>query len=902
MIDILKESGLAPAFLTEEGFNSLQNGYLLENETPKDMYERVARYSASVYSDSEAFKKDFFTAMWNNWLCAATPVLSNAETKNLQISCYSSNSPDSLLGIMDHLKELAILSKYGGGCGSSLDNLRPAGSSISRGGTSSGIIPFYKMIESVVEGVKQGATRRGAVANYLNMKHPEAKDFINIRSQTGDLSRRCLSVAFHNAITIDDDTMNRVIDGDGDFRSLYNQTMNQRVETGEPYILFQDNANKNCPDEYKGTITQSNLCVAPETQILTDKGYKTISELENQMVNVWNGVEFSQTKVLKTGTNQKLIKVITNYGDELECTPYHKFYVQNKYSKNSITIKKASELVPGDKLIKFDLPTIKGELTLENAYANGFYSGDGCKVGNKQRIYLYGDKIKLKNRFVINDWCYQSEQKRAVFHYDNLLEKFFVPNCNYTIESRLDWLAGILDSDGTLLTDKNYGSMTIQLSSVEKEFLVKIKLMLQTLGVNSKINFGRKEGQYSLPLNDGSGTNGLFNCKSVYRLLINTAGVEQLRNLGLNCGRLNILHGTPNRDASRFTKVKEILDLGRIDDTYCFTEPKRNMGMFNGILTGNCSEIMAPVTPQESFVCCLSSLNLARYDEWKDYKFENTGLTLIELSIFFLDAVITNFIKQTENMEGMQNARRFAMRHRMLGLGVLGWHTLVQNKMLPFESFQTMQLNAEIFKKMRDQSYKASEKLATMYGACEVVPSRRNSALLAVAPTMSNSLISGGVSQGIEPLTANIFSQKSAKGTFIKKNPSLVKFLESKGLNKPEIWEQINKDRGSVKNVKQLSSDEKAVFLTAREINQFALVNQAAQRQQFIDQGQSLNLFFSLPPSKNESVAVAKYINDVHLEAWRSGVKSLYYMKTDSPLKGDIIAIDKDGECKSCEG
>jgi ribonucleoside-diphosphate reductase alpha chain len=159
------------------------------------------------------------------------------------------------------------------------------------------------------------------------------------------------------------------------------------------------------------------------------------------------------------------------------------------------------------------------------------------------------------------------------------------------------------------------------------------------------------------------------------------------------------------------------------------------------------------------------------------------------------------------------------------------------------------------------------------------------------------------VSQGIEPLTANLFSQKASKGTFIKKNRQLLGILQSKGLDTTEVWEQINKDRGSVKNVKQLSDEEKQVFLTAREINQYALVQQASQRQKYIDQAQSLNLFFSTPTNATEGKLVAKYINDVHLEAWRSGVKSLYYLKTESPLKGDTVFIDKeDGSCKACEG
>lgn len=895
----LKEKGLAPEFLTEEALNTLSNGYLLQNETPIEMYKRCADFSASVYKNTDDYKVDFFEAIWNNWLCPATPVLSAANTENLQISCYSGTMSNKVTGIMDHMKEMAVLTKRGGGVGSSFDMLKP---------DSNDIIPFAKILEATIEGITQGKQRRGSVASYLNIKHPNAEEFINIRNPIGDLSRKCQSVAFHNAITIDDEVMNEITTKNGNYRKLWLDIMTNRVETGEPYLLFQDNANKLCPEEYKGTITQSNLCVSPETKILTDKGYIQISHLEGRKTKVWNGDQFSETVVVKTGRDQRLLKVVTNFGQEIECTPYHKFYVQEGYNKGTgpnkyrILEKRASELKIGDKLIKFSLPVIEGTKILPDAYANGFYTGDGCKVGTKQRIYLYGDKLKLKGNFNIKDWYFQPEQNRGTFHYTTLEDKFFIPGAEYSLNSRLQWLAGLLDSDGCLLTDRQYGTQSLQISSVNREFLRNLQLELQTLGVNSKVVLARVAGQYNLPANDGTSDLKEFSCKHLDRLLISSSQVEKLLDLGLKCHRLEIKRSKTNRDSQHFIKVASIeLDV-RTSDTYCFTESIKNMGMFNGLLTGNCSEIMAPVTPEETFVCCLSSLNLTKYDEWKDYKFPRTGLTLVELSIHFLDAVITNFIKQTENMDGLQNARRFAMRHRMLGLGVLGWHSLLQSKNIPFESYQAMQLNNEIFSKLRKESYAASESLGELYGNCEAVPSRRNSALLAVAPTMSNSLISGGVSQGIEPLTANIFSQKSAKGVFIKRNPVLIKYLQENNLDIPEVWEQINKDRGSVKNVKELSDDVKRVFLTAREINQFALINQASQRQKYIDQGQSLNLFFNLPNSQDEKKAVAKYINDVHLEAWKSGIKSLYYLKTDSPLKGDIIAIDKDGECKSCEG
>ena len=573
-LEQLKEKDLAPTWLTQDGLTMLRGGYLLAEETPRAAYRRVAKTVANDLNEP-SYENIFFDLIWKNWLCPSTPVLSNSATNNLQISCFSGQPLDDTYDIMRHIQENVMLTKFGGGVGSSFDNVRAKGTPISRGGVSDGIVPFLKMLETAVDGTRQGTSRRGSVASYLNIRHNDAEEFLDVRKATGDLNRRCLTKSFHQAITIDDEIMNQIVDGDSKYRNLWNKIMTGRVETGESYILFTGNANKNCPDVYKGRITQSNLCI----------------------------------------------------------------------------------------------------------------------------------------------------------------------------------------------------------------------------------------------------------------------------------------------------------------------------------------EIGAPVTPTETFVCCLSSLNLLKYDEWKNWKCPTTGYGLVELSIMFLDGVLTGFIKQADKLPGLDNAVRFAKNHRLLGLGVLGWHTLLQAKNIAFDSFDAMKLNAEVFGNMRKFADTMSLLLGSKYGECRETAGtgRRNTATLALAPTMSNAVLSGGVSQGIEPITANLFVQKAAKGTFIKVNPALLKILQDIGKDTSDVWNEINSDKGSVKNLKFLSPEQKEVFATAREINQHAIIRQAAQRQKFIDQMQSINLFFSLPKTKEDAVKVMKYMNSVHLEAWQSGVKSLYYMKTDSPIKGDSVYQDS-SDCKACEG
>ena len=307
-------------------------------------------------------------------------------------------------------------------------------------------------------------------------------------------------------------------------------------------------------------------------------------------------------------------------------------------------------------------------------------------------------------------------------------------------------------------------------------------------------------------------------------------------------------------------------------------------------MTNICSEIVLHTDENHSFVCCLSSLNLAKYDEWK-----NTNI--IYDSIWFLDGVLEEFIQRAKYRKGFENSVRSAEKGRALGLGVLGWHTYLQEKGLPFEGLLSQYETRRIFSQIKIESERASMDLATTFGEplwC-VGTGMRNTHLRAIAPTVSNSKLSGNISPGIEPWAANVFTDQSAKGTFIRKNPSLQKLLKKKKLDTKEIWDKILEDGGSVQELKDLNDDEKEIFKTFKELNQLELVRQAGIRQQYIDQSVSLNLAF---PSE----ATPKWINKVHLDAWEKGIKTLYYMRTESVLRGDIAATAMDESCISCDG
>ena len=307
-------------------------------------------------------------------------------------------------------------------------------------------------------------------------------------------------------------------------------------------------------------------------------------------------------------------------------------------------------------------------------------------------------------------------------------------------------------------------------------------------------------------------------------------------------------------------------------------------------MTNICSEITLHTDESHSFVCCLSSLNLAKYNEWKD-------TNLIYDATYFLDGVMEEFIQRAKGMRGFENAVRSAVKGRAVGLGVLGWHTYLQQNNLPFESLTSIFKTHEIFGKIKLETERASRDMASEYGEplwC-VGTGLRNTHLRAVAPTVSNSKLSGNVSPGIEPWAANVFTEQSAKGTFIRKNLELEVALEQIGKNTEDVWDKILADGGSVQDL-DVPQSIKDTFKTFKEINQLELVKQAGIRQQYIDQSVSLNLAF---PSE----ATPRWLNQVHLEAWKAGIKTLYYVRTESVLRGDIAAraMDPDG-CSACDG
>ena len=557
---------------------TISGGYLINGESPRDAYMRVAKTIAKRLYKPELADK-FFDYIWKGWLCLASPVLSNTGSdRGLPISCFGIDVADSIQDIGNKNLEMMLLAKHGGGVGIGVNMIRPAGAKITGNGTSDGVVPFCKIYDSTILATNQGSVRRGAASVNINIEHSDFLEWLEIREPKGDVNRQSLNL--QQCAVVGDKFMRKLELGDEEARIKWSKLIQKRKATGEPYILFKGNTNKANPEAYK---------------------------------------------------------------------------------KNSLKV-----------------------------------------------------------------------------HMTNI-----------------------------------------------------------------------------------------------------------------------------------------------------------------------CSEIVLHTDESHSFVCCLSSLNLDKYDEWK-----NTNL--IYDATWFLDGVLEEFIQRAKNMKGFENSVRSAEKGRALGLGVLGWHSLLQKRGIAFESLLAQFKTREIFSKIKIETERASRALAEIYGEplwC-VGTGFRNTHLRSIAPTVSNSKLSGNVSAGIEPWAANIFTEQSAKGTFIRKNNELKKVFKKLGIDNKDTWDQILTDGGSVQTLDALDGwyyDErgrlnkedgepvKNVFKTFKEINQLELVRQAGIRQDYIDQSVSLNLAF---PSE----ATPRWINTVHMDAWKHGIKTLYYMRTESVLRGDIAAAAMDPNCLSCDG
>jgi len=844
-----------------------------------------------------------------------------------------------------------------------------------------------------------GGRRNGSFAIYLEPWHADIEMFLEMRKNHGDEELKARDLFY--ALWIPDLFMERV-KADGTWtlmcpnecpgladvygqafvdlytkyehagkgratvkaRELWFKVLDAQMETGTPYICYKDAANRKSNQQNVGTIKSSNLCVAPETIILTDKGHIEIQLLENKKVNVWNGEEYSEVEVKKTGENQKLIEVHTDDESILTCTPYHKFYVQTQYSRSKIIQMEAQNLKPGDKIIKCEYPIIDGPNTMLYPYTHGFFCGDGtygkitgqdpvkceyksivghsfCKrhllyetennttktyednvycngisYEKKPKIFLYGEKKELLDHMTYRTVCENSGRLSLELPMD-IEEKFYVP-LNHTLKDKMDWFSGYCDADGSIAN--NGTNQQLQVGSVSKDFLIKVRLMLQTCGINPKVRSNKKAGTSLLP--DGRGGKRLFETQELYRLLITSTDLRILVKAGFSPNRLII--NTENiiqRAASHFIKIKEIVDNNRIDDTFCFTEPKRNMGVFNGIITGQCSEIMEYSDENETAVCNLASIALPTFVENGVFNYDK----LVEVA-----GVITRNLNRVIdiNYYPTEKTRVSNMRHRPIGIGVQGLADVFLMMNIAYHSDEARELNRLIFETIYYGATKASADLAVVdcpYPSfagspaskgelqfdlwnVEPTPGRydwstlktqiqasgmRNSLLLAPMPTASTSQILG-FNECFEPFTSNIYSRRTMAGEFVLTNKYLMRELIALGLWNTELKNNIIANQGSIQHIENLPADMKRRYKTVWEIPMRHVIDMAAERGAFICQSQSLNLWIEDPTYNS--------LTSMHFYSWSKGLKTgIYYLRRRGKHRAQQFTIEpKNGECELC--
>jgi len=754
--------------------------------------------------------------------------------------------------------------------------------------TTDGASPNYLTSNALLH--NGGGKRNGSFAIYLEPWHADTEMFLQMRKNHGDEELKARDLFY--ALWIPDLFMKRVKEGaqwtlmcpdecpglsdcyGAEFVELYTkyeregrgkktmpardlwfQVLDAQMETGTPYILYKDACNEKSNQKNLGTIKSSNLCVAPETLVLTDQGHVEIKDICGQMVTVWNGVEWSNVLVKKTGENQPLIEVKTSDGASLHCTKYHKFYTM-VYSVDAgwtVVIKDAQELRPGDQLYRCRFPVIET-------------------------------------------------------HQDFVFSK----------------LADLIDTFGGTVTD---GILAVVSSEYDK--LKELKYLLQTCGTNAHLEFGanperlRRSGVATLT---GEDLSSQVNEKSarnrknaqMWKLVILSDGFHSLAFRGFTCKTLDvsavaIYNPLAGPLIEPDVKITEIVDNDRRDDTYCFNEPLRHMAVFNGILTGQCTEIVEYSAPDETAVCNLASIALPMFVDPLNKTFDYGLLHKVtKIATRNLNKVIDINFYPTEK------TRRSNFRHRPVGLGVQGLADTFIQMGFPFYSDEAKDLNRKIFETIYHAAVEQSIELAKTLGAYEtftgspaskgilqfdmwsVEPSNRydwqqikadlqeygmrNSLLVAPMPTASTSQILG-FNECIEPITSNIYSRRTMAGEFILANRYLMTDLIDLGLWNDKIKNNIIANNGSVQHIETIPQEIRDKYKTVWEIPMRHLIDMAADRGAYICQSQSLNLWLE-DPNYNT-------LTSMHFYSWTKGLKTgIYYLRRRAKHQAQQFTIE----------
>ena len=899
-----KETGEAPEWMTVEALSILTSGYLLENETPDNMYLRVASRVEELYPQLEGIEEAIYEVLKRGWIGLASPVASNFGTtekddRGLPISCFSGKPANSVYGIKAKEMEVALLSKLGGGTAVSYDDIHG----------STPVEVWAKGFDVTVQQVSQGASRRGATAHYLKWDHPDVFSFLSAKKLSGDHRIKLDSNA---AITLDNDFWCKLFAGDDYCKRLFALILELRLQIGNPYVIFLDNVQNEDPAEYRALgfkTIQSNLCCfSADTKVITQElGAVEIKNLIGKEVTIFDGENWvKNSNWYQTDGKLRSYKITLAGGQEIKATYNHRFFVQenkNQIKDDISKIVQTEDLKIGTWLKQSDDFSIEGSNNLKGAYLKGFLLGDGtqCLQRNKKDrnpiLNLHKPKFGCKDKLIqscleipisnykkgttildpsftevktVEDeryWgeaCFKSmrgisSRREDLIAYVWDYRKQGLPVGMFTTlkkKCRFDFLAGLFDADACVVNG------AIQFCNKNLRLVQDIGSILNSLGYT--VSYSKIDKVYRLSMNRADSYD--FSCNAGLQRLAGFMAPKQ----------------KPGSNWRKIVSVEPIEDMVG----YCTEVPSTNaFTLANGILVQN-SEIFQHTSAEIGLFCALSSSNVAKYDEWKDVEFRvgNYLLTIPAIGIVLLDAVVEEFlqkVKASAYFEELKPVYEAALNGRAVGLGVMGFHTYLQDNGIPFGSLRARAFNRTLFARLKQETDEATIWLGRVLGCAPWTAKgtnpRRNIQCMALAPTLTNSTITGGISPGIEPVAKNRYIYESAKGSFVRENPALAKVIEAKGLDASKVWRKIQENKGSIQGMPEFTAIEQEVFLTAYEIDQSDIITLASERQPSIDQGQSINLF--LHPNID-----AKEMYRLHVEAWLKGVKSLYYVRSESPL------------------
>ena len=787
-----------------------------------------------------------------------------------------------------------------------------------------------------------GGKRRGSIAVYIEPWHADIEDFLQLKKNNGKEEMRARDLFY--ALWIPDLFMERVQNNEqwslmcpnqssnlcnlyGDqfkqkyieyeqnnkyikkinARDLFNKIIESQIETGTPYMLYKDACNIKSNQKNLGTIRSSNLCVNPDTFILTDKGYYKIKFLYDkyEKVKIWNGIEYSKVNIVKTGQNQKMIKIYLSNGNYIECTLYHKFYVNdnNKYIE-------ANELECGMKINNYNLPIIDNlEDSIKYSYLHGLlssYSFTRCynilnlrivdnkgitciridineNIYNKIKKYIIKyEKIDNIYSCIINNKYIELPKFLSIINEFNLSKEDVKKNLtpmNSSLNCKLEWLQGLYDICSYI------NNNIIYILNENYYLLIQTQYLLQTMGIQSNVI---KLDKF------------LFNLEICYS--------KKLNDLGLNI----------NEDLIdiEFNLYVTKIDCSLDSDTYCFNDYKNHTGIFNGIYTGNCSEIIEYTSPNEVAVCNLASISLPN--------FVKNDLTFDYDKLIEITKVITRNLNKVIdiNYYPVDEAKNSNLQHRPIGIGIQGLADTFIKLRIPYDSEEANVINEKIFETIYYASCYESNQIAKVNGyyssfigspsskgilqfdlwnykpinnydwdslkASIITYGLRNSLLIALMPTASTSQILGNT-ESFEALTSNLYVRRVLSGEFICTNQYLVKDLIKLNLWNQNIRNKLIQYNGSIQDIDEIPDDIKQLYKIVWEISQKKIVDMAIRRSPFIDQSQSLNIFMAEPNVQK--------LTSLHFYTWKNGLKTgMYYLR--SKPASDTIKFTLDIEDK----